>query len=178
MDLTQQKLVKSEWEFLEVPVDAKEKTILNIIYNAYGNTGYSQNDSMSLLGFMKIGSDDDSFHFYLYEQYFQTLCKKIIKKFELPIKIKKQTKKKKTIKKADIIRINSLSKKIEDVREVIFEFILIQNIYQFFSKDYDSKSYYSLTQLMKNKIPYTNKYILYLVNEVLLVIKVKFLKRN
>ena len=32
MDLTQQKLVKSEWEFLEVPVDAKEKNILNIIY--------------------------------------------------------------------------------------------------------------------------------------------------
>ena len=64
MDLTQQKLVKSEWEFLEVPVDAKEKNILNIIYNAYGNTGYSQNDSMSLLGFMKIASEDDSFHFY------------------------------------------------------------------------------------------------------------------
>ena len=29
MDLTQQKLVKSEWEFLEVPVDVNEKNILN-----------------------------------------------------------------------------------------------------------------------------------------------------
>ena len=93
MDLTQQKLVKSEWEFLEVPVDAKEKNILNIIYNAYGNTDYSQNDSMSLLGFMKIWSDDDSFHYYIYEQYFQDACKKIIKKFELSIKIKKLSKK-------------------------------------------------------------------------------------
>ena len=73
MDLTQQKLVKSEWEFLEVPVDSKEKNILNIIYNSYGNTGYSQNDSMSLLGFMKIGSEDDSFHYYLYEQYFKLI---------------------------------------------------------------------------------------------------------
>ena len=99
MDLTQQKLVKSEWEFLEVPVDAKEKNILNIIYNAYGNTDYSQNDSMSLLGFMKIGSDDDSFHYYLYEQYFQVACKKIIKKFNLSIKIKKQSKKKKLLKR-------------------------------------------------------------------------------
>ena len=99
MDLTQQKLVKSEWEFLEVPVDAKEKNILNIIYNAYGDTGYSQNDSMSLLGFMKIGSEDDSFHYYLYEQYFKALCKKIIKKFDLTIKISKQSKKKKQLKR-------------------------------------------------------------------------------
>ena len=178
MDLTQQKLVKSEWEFLEVPVDVKEKNILNIIYNAYGNTQYSQNDSMSLLGFMKIANDEDSFQYYLYEQYFKTLCNKIIKKFDLPIKIKKQSKKKKTIKKADIIRINSLSKKIDDVREIIFEFILIQNIYQFFNKNYDSKNYYSLTQLMKNKIPYTNKYILYLVNEVLIVYKNKVSKKK
>ena len=126
MDLSQQKLVKSEWEFLEVPVDAKEKNILNIIYNAYGNTSYSQNDSMSLLGFMKIGSEDDSFHFYLYEQYFKSACRKIIKKFDLQIKIQKQSKKKKTIKKADIIRINSLSKKIDDVCQLILEIILIQ----------------------------------------------------
>tara|TARA_B100001287_G_scaffold273528_1_gene277145 strand:- start:58 stop:2436 length:2379 start_codon:yes stop_codon:yes gene_type:complete len=178
MDLTQQKLVKSEWEFLEVPVDAKEKNILNIIYNAYGNTSYSQNDSMSLLGFMKIGSDDDSFHFYLYEQYFQKVCKKIIKKFDLSIKIKKQSKKKKTIKKADIIRINSLSKKIDDVRDLIFEFILIQNIFQFFDDDFNSKNYYSLTQLMKNKIAYTNKYILYFVNEVLVNYKSEVSKKK
>ena len=66
---------------------------------------------------------------------FKRPCKKIIKKFELGIKIKKQSKKKKTIKKADIIRINSLSKKIDDVRHLIFEFILIQNIYQFFNEE-------------------------------------------
>ena len=178
MDLTQQKLVKSEWEFLEVPVDVNEKNILNIIYNAYGNTGYSQNDSMSLLGFMKIGNEDDSFHYYLYEQYFQSLCKKIIKKFDLSIKIKRQTKKKKTIKKADIIRINSLSRKIDDVRDVIFEFILIENIYQFFNGDFNSKNYYSLTQLMKNKIHYTNKYILYFVHEVLVEYKSKVSKKK
>ena len=81
MDLKQQKLVKSEWEFLEVPVDSKEKNILNIIYNSYGNTNFSKNDSMSLLGFMKIPNEDDSFHYYLYEEYFKTMCKKIIKKF-------------------------------------------------------------------------------------------------
>ena len=78
MDLTQQKLVKSEWEFLEVPVEPKEKNILSIIYNAYGNTSYSINDSMSLLGFMKISHEDDSFHYYLYEEYFQTMCKKTL----------------------------------------------------------------------------------------------------
>ena len=87
-------MLKANGSSLEVPVDAKEKNILNIIYNAYGNTGYSQNDSMSLLGFMKIGSDDDSFHYYLYEQYFQAACKKIIKKFDLVLKLKNNQKKK------------------------------------------------------------------------------------
>ena len=177
MDLTQQKLVKSEWEFLEVPIEPKEKNILSIIYNAYGNTSYSKNDSMSLLGFMKISNEDDSFHYYLYEEYFKTMCRKIIKKFELSINITRQSKKKKTIKKADIIRIKSLSKKIDDVKNVIFEFILIENIYQFFNKKYNSKNYYSLTQLMKNKIPYTNKYVLLLVNEVLINYKSKVSKK-
>jgi len=177
MDLKQQKLVKSEWEFLEVPVDSKEKNILNIIYNSYGNTNFSKNDSMSLLGFMKIPNEDDSFHYYLYEEYFKTMCKKIIKKFELSINITRQSKKKKPIKKADIIRIKSLSKKIDDVKDIIFEFILIENIYQFFNKNYNSKNYYSLTQLMKNKILYTNKYVLLLVNEVLIQYKTKVSKK-
>ena len=33
MDLTQQKLTKSEWDFLEVPVNQNEKKILKLIYN-------------------------------------------------------------------------------------------------------------------------------------------------
>ena len=63
------------------------------------------------------------------------------------------------------------------MRGLIFEFILIHNINQFFTEDFNSKNYYSLTQLMKNKIPYTNKYILYFVNEVLLNYKSEVSKK-
>ena len=71
-----------------------------------------------------------------------------------------------------------MSRKIDDVRDIIFEFILIQNIYQFFNEDFNIKNYYSLTQLMKNKITYTNKYILYFVNEVLTTYKSKVSKKK
>ena len=37
MDLTQQKLTKSEWDYLEVPVNSNEKKILKLIYNGYDN---------------------------------------------------------------------------------------------------------------------------------------------
>ena len=37
MDLSQKKLTKSEWEFLEIPVDSKELKILNLIYNSREN---------------------------------------------------------------------------------------------------------------------------------------------
>ena len=41
MDLRQQKLTKSEWEYLEVPVGTKEKQILDLIYNGYENQDYT-----------------------------------------------------------------------------------------------------------------------------------------
>ena len=37
MDLTQKKLTKSEWEFLEIPVDKKEFKILKLIFNSREN---------------------------------------------------------------------------------------------------------------------------------------------
>lgn len=38
MNLTQQKLTKSEWEFLELPVNKKELYILKFINKSYFNT--------------------------------------------------------------------------------------------------------------------------------------------
>ena len=83
MDLTQQKLTKSEWNFLEVPVNPNEKKILNLIYNGFENTRFTSNESNSLLGWMKIGTDEDQFHLYIYEENFQKIIRKIIKKYEL-----------------------------------------------------------------------------------------------
>ena len=90
MDLTQQKLTKSEWEYLEVPVNIKEKKILELIYKGFDNINYTYNESKSLLGFMKINEDsDENFDLYLYENYFKKIIIKIIEKYELSFDIKK-----------------------------------------------------------------------------------------
>ena len=83
MDLTQQKLTKSEWEYLEIPVDIKEKRILNLIYNGYDNVNLTENDALTLLLHMKINIDDITFHAYLYESYFKKIIDKLDKKYNL-----------------------------------------------------------------------------------------------
>ena len=60
MDLTQQKLSKSEWEYLEVPANVAEMKILSLIYNSFDDVDYSINESQSLLGYMKLNSDEKS----------------------------------------------------------------------------------------------------------------------
>lgn len=77
MDLKQQKLTKSEWEFLEIPVDKKEQIILNLIYNGFNNINITKNDALTLLLHMKIGTNDISFHSYLFENYFKKIIDKI-----------------------------------------------------------------------------------------------------
>ena len=120
MDLSQEKLTKSEWEYLEVPVDAKEKKILNLIFNGYDNVNNTYNDSKSLLGFMKISENSEEFHLYLYENYFKKIIKNIIENYNLSCNmtnILKKTKKIKKLKQRDLIRLKNSSKKMDELKE-------------------------------------------------------------
>ena len=176
MDLTQQKLTKSEWDFLEVPVNIKEKKILKLIYNGYENTGYTSNEANSLLSWMKIGTKEEEFHYYIYENNFNKIIKKIITKYELSFIIKKNKKSNKKLKKQDLIRIKNSSKKIEDIKENIYEFILLNNAKMFFKKKLCSKRYYTLTQLIKNNVTYINHYVLQFVHWIIETYKNKISK--
>ena len=164
MDLTQQKLTKSEWEYLEIPVNIKEKKILNLIYKGFENVNQTFNESKSLLGFMKITENsDENFHLYLYENYFKKIIKKIIEKNNLSFDVKKifkNERKMKKLKQKDLIRLKNSSKKIDDLKDYVYEFILLQNISRFFKKKLCSQSYYTLTQLLKNSVSDINKYVL------------------
>ena len=163
MDLRQQKLTKSEWEFLEVPVSKKEKTILDLIYNGYENQDYTFNTSLSLLGYMKIFTDDISFHKYLYDSYFKEIIYKIIKKYDVDFDIKnifKNVKSIKKLKQRDLIRIKNSTKKMEDLKDKIYEFILLNNINKFYKKKFCTLRYYTLTQLLKNNVKNINIFVL------------------
>lgn len=164
MDLRQQKLTKKEWEFLEVPVSAQEKSILDLIYNSFTNTSFTKNETNSLLLYLKIGTDEPSFHYFLYEKYFQEKIKKTCKKFNIDWKLKKTKKAMKKLNSANLIRIKNSSKKIEDIKSEIIEFILIDLIVKFYKKDFCPLSYYSICDILKNNIKYINCYILDFIN--------------
>ena len=162
MDLTQQKLTKSEWEYLEIPVNKNEQRILNLIYNSFENVNLTENDALTLLLHMKISINEISFHAYLYENYFKKTIDKINKKYSLNYEdkeYKKITKKKLKLKSKDLIRIKNSSQKIETLKENIYEFILLKHISTFLKKEMCPKTYFTITQLLNNSIIGINKFV-------------------
>ena len=168
MDLTQQKLTKSEWEYLEVPVVQEEKKILQLIYNSFEDINYTYNESKSLLGYMRIYTNNNEFHFYLYDKYFKKIIDKLIKKYELSFVVTKNMKSKKKLKTADLIRITNSSQKLNSIKDNIYEFILLSLISKFLKNNYCPKQYYTITQLLKNNVLHLNKivksFIIYIID--------------
>ena len=54
MDFNQRKLIKSEWESIEVPVSNEEKHILNMIVKGSNNVNIRVNNNLSILSYLKI----------------------------------------------------------------------------------------------------------------------------
>ena len=169
MDLTQKKLTKSEWEFLEVPVDKKELKILNLIFNSRENVEIKYNESNSFLEFIKMDGNLDSLHAYVYNNYFKTLVNNMINKFDLSIKID-IPKKLIRLKSADSIRLKNLNNKIKDIRNELYEYILLNSIYNYLKEGKNDKKmffYYTLIHLLKNDIKNINKYVVYFIKQIL-----------
>ena len=84
----------------------------------------------------------------------------------------------KKLKKQDLIRIANSSKKLDDIKDNIYEFILLDNAKQFFKKRLCPMRYYTLTQLIKNNVTYINHYVLQFVNWLIDEYKDKISKTN
>ena len=166
MDLSQTKLTKSEWDFLELPVNKKEKAILQLLFNSRKDINVSFNNSNSLLKYMKIGGNNmEPFHYYVYMTYFHVDISKINRSYEQVFNVERQKKTK--LKKIDEMRMKNLNKKILTLKKELYEFIIIKNIKLFFENDYSCEYYYTLTQLLKNNISKINIYVLKYVNMLL-----------
>jgi len=162
MDLRQNKLTKEEWEALEVPVGKEELKILKLIKDGYSNLNIKWNEIPSLIEFMKITNNVTLFHHYLYNRY----CKDKFLKLEKKYKIEKynfKTKKKLTLKKADIIRIDNSDTRLEGTK--IYEFLLIDLLKSFLKNKKRKKEkmnyyYYTLIHLMKNTVINLNVHVI------------------
>ena len=167
MDLRQNKLTKEEWCALEVPVDDKEKNILRLIYDSWENPEIKQNSLKSYLELVKINDKNSDYHTYFYKEVFKAKVDKLLKKLDIEIKLslgKKQVK----LKKKDMIRIKNLESKIEELKDNIFEFIILK-----FLKNYINTSsrkeyyYYIVINLLRCTVNNVNKYVLEVVNKIM-----------
>jgi|UniRef100_A0A6C0BZB1 hypothetical protein len=162
MDLTQSRLTAEEWTALEILVPPSEMKILKLIKSGYENVNISYNDTLTLINFSKISGELDKYHNFFYEKYFEGKMNKLQKKYKFDV-LKFDKKKKKTnLKKAEIIRIKNIEKKVENLKDDIYEFVLLSFMSSFL-KHYKNKSdkfqyyYYTLTQVLRYNVSNLNK---------------------
>jgi hypothetical protein len=130
MDLSQNKLTKTEWNSIEVPVSEQEKAVLKLIDEGATNVSIRVNQHLSMIQYLKL--DKNNFNeSYLYAKYFQSSLENMVKNrmslggvpAETIFKIDKiEQKTLKMMKKADIIRIENMN--VEKTRHLIFEYLL------------------------------------------------------
>lgn len=175
MDLRQLKLTRKEWESLEVPVDLGEKHILNMINDGYSNSNIYYNDNQSLTTFLKIDTRHEIIHHYLYNKYFKNKVDKMCDKYHCANKfsfIKEKTSKQQKLNSSDTVRIQNLDENIDNYKQHIFEFLLIE-LCEHILKNLHKKrqnyiSYlYSLIQMRKSSIININAVIMDLVKHVI-----------
>ena len=163
MDLAQRKLVKSEWESIEIPVSSQETKILQMINDGYNNTNIHSNINQSLYSFVKIDKNDGT-ELMLFQKYFEPNLRKLFEKYgkKTPLEnihFPESVDKIKTLKKIDKLRIQNLESNIGDNKSSIFEYILLDLMTSLLKHVHKRKSkyaFYLYTLLQLNKATITN----------------------
>jgi len=126
----QTKLSRDEWSSIEVPCSNDEKRILSLIVDGYNNVNVSRNYTSSLACHMKM-TDPAKFDSYIYTHYFEEYMKYLSGKYRFSLvhgdtsSLNSKREKPIVLKKADMIRMENTTKNIEEYKNSIFEYILI-----------------------------------------------------
>jgi hypothetical protein len=176
MDLTQTKLTRAEWETIEVPVSPDEKQILSLITSGFHDVNIRSNETQSLYSFTKIERTPET-EFYLYKKYFEGQLSAILVKYgkNTPLKLPQNALsggELKTLKSADMIRIQNLDNHITVNRPHIFEYLIVdltKDLLKNLSKNNEHYAFYlyTLIHLKKASIPHQNKYVTDIVNSAI-----------
>ena len=165
----QTKLSKDEWDSIEVPLATNETQILELIQAGFHDVNITRNSTPTLLEHMKIAVTP-AIEAYIYNLYFQKPMADLITKYSLQtidtIEQKKDVSAK-PLKKADLIRLENTQKHIEEHKQTLFEFILLELLEKLLSSKIDNKKskkqtkpakhnwifyYYTLNKLLGYKI--------------------------
>jgi len=189
MDLSQRKLIKREWEGMEVPVNATEMRVLQMIVAGYDDPNINANPNQSLFSYLKTPISD-GIHEYLYTRFLAPDVSAIHKKYsQVDISgTNPTTKSSYKPNSRDIIRIDRSAENLGGVKSVVFEFILIDNLKKlarYESKGDQSKvahTWYSMNRILHNKIVHVNPVLLAVVRANLVRIEdgvsVRYLLRS
>ena len=169
MDLNQRKLIKSEWESIEIPFSKSEIDVLNLIITGFHDVNIKINNNESLFTFLKIEyntkMEDYIYNKYLREEvekmidlYKQTTCTNDISNLKINVSSDIQ------IKSADKIRLEKNN--TENLKNSsIYEYVLLENTSKILiaKKNKDNKlfvlSYFTLYKLLKNNIVKINRHV-------------------
>ncbi len=144
MDLTQNKLTRTEWDSIEVPVSDSEKDILKMIMDGFTYPDIVKNKTMSLFSFTKIEYSKENEQF-LYDKYFAPTIQDIVRKYgiiQLDNAVCGNIKKMKSI---DILRIQNLESNIETNKKLVYEFVALDfcsNLCKYLSKNKAKYAFY------------------------------------
>jgi len=159
MDLNQRKLNKEEWNGIEVPVNEREKIVLNLITKGFNDVNVKYNNNLSLIDYLKT-QNVQAIQEYTYDNYLTPKLKKLKKKYSSPDYpvVSGSTK----MKKADAIRMENNGRTIAENNDKIFEFKLLEHFYEMYSRiSRNSKkwiiNYYTLTLLLTYDIKNLNE---------------------
>jgi hypothetical protein len=182
MDLTQTKLSKAEWVNIEIAVSEQESKILHLIKDGYHDVNLKRNNTLSLLGCMKIEPSPE-IHAHLFTKYFEpeirAMCtiKGISTDFlDITKNILGQgqmgsqgtASKKGGLKSKDQIRIQNMDGKIGEHRTQLFEFILLGLCRTIFANKTDvAFALYTLMQLKKASITHVNPHLIAFVDRII-----------
>jgi len=187
MDLTQRKLVKAEWESIELPVSKTEQDILKLITLGYHDVQIGVNNTNSLFTYLKIEYSPQIEEF-LYAKFFADKIQTLVGKYKLAFIIFsadpaiKRAKREDTgisistdnicyISVSTIVRLKSgdqirMSRLTEDniMGNELYELELFHNLEQMIANKSVNNNkwmyyYYTLYHLLQNTVAHVNRFI-------------------
>ena len=178
MDLNQRKLIKSEWDSIEIPFSKNEIDVLNVIIAGFHDVNIKINNNDSLFTFLKI-EHSSKMEDYIYNKYLREEVEKNIDLYKqiqdhhdkngnnktninnLKININCDIQ----IKSADKIRLEKNN--TENLKNNnIYEYVLLDTINKLLNakKNVDKNefvlTYFTLYKLLKNNVTKINKHII------------------
>ena len=181
MDLNQSKLTRAEWETIEKPVSSDEKIVLDLIMKGYENVELKYNNTKTFLSFTKMESSP-SLEYFIFKTYFEDVIQSAINKYGKGSTISNISElnfmngsEMKHLKSSDSIRIQNAQQNIQNNKDKIFEYVLIDMYVQLLKNFYKKKKdylyyFYTLTHIRKTAIDNINKFVINYINKTLSII--------